>query len=306
MTELPTVLVAEDSSVIRAVLRQQLEEQGYRVVEADDGHAALAACRSALPDAVLLDIEMPGLDGHQVLAALKADSALADVPVVFLTGRNSTEDVVEGLRLGAHDYLRKPFEGSELLARVSAAVRVKTLQDQLRARNVELDRLSRTDTLTGLANRREVDERLRHLTTERDNGSDLAAGVLLLDLDHFKHINDTFGHDGGDAVLRELADRVRSVLVDDHLAGRWGGEEFIVVMADVDGEAIASFGESLRRRVADTPFMVTAGRSTTVTVSGGWAIAGRHSTPELLVSQADAALYEAKAAGRNQILASMS
>ena len=127
----PTVLVAEDSLVIRAVLVEQLQSRGYRVLEAADGEQALAACAHERPDVVLLDVEMPQLDGHAVLARIKADRLLADIPVVFVTSRVTTEDVVEGLRLGAHDYLRKPFEPSELLARVHAAVRSKALQDEL-------------------------------------------------------------------------------------------------------------------------------------------------------------------------------
>jgi two-component system cell cycle response regulator len=153
----PAVLVAEDSLVIRAVLVEQLQSRGYRVIEAGDGEQALAACRREQPDVVLLDVEMPHLDGHGVLAQIKADPRLADIPVVFVTSRVTTEDVVDGLRLGAHDYLRKPFEPSELLARVHAAVRNKALQDELRLRNAELELASRTDALTGLRNRRHLE-----------------------------------------------------------------------------------------------------------------------------------------------------
>ena len=135
---------------MRSMLRLLLEDEGYRVVEAVDGEEALSACGEHGPDVVLLDVEMPKLDGHGVLAAMRSSPELADIPAVFLTARATTEDVVEGLRLGAHDYLRKPFEPAELLARVSAALRVKTLQDQLRQRNIEPSAISRTDALTGL------------------------------------------------------------------------------------------------------------------------------------------------------------
>ena len=155
-----TVLVADDSLVIRAVVRGGLEDEGYRVVEAVDGLAALEQCRRDPPDVILLDIEMPGLDGYEVLAALKGDAELQDIPVVFLTSRSGITDVVAGLRGGAHDYLKKPFEHVELLARVGSAVHVKKLQDQLRQRNADLDRMSRTDALTGLYNRRHLDEQL--------------------------------------------------------------------------------------------------------------------------------------------------
>jgi two-component system cell cycle response regulator len=138
-----TVLIADDSMLIRAVVRVELEEEGYRVIEAVDGLAAVQQCRQDQPDVVLLDVEMPGLDGYQVLSELKADAALKDIPVVFLTGRGGTADVVAGLRGGAHDYLKKPFETAELLARVGSALHVKKLQDQLQERNAALDRLSR-------------------------------------------------------------------------------------------------------------------------------------------------------------------
>ncbi|HEX7168428.1 MAG TPA: response regulator, partial [Acidimicrobiales bacterium] len=203
------VLVADDSLVVRSVLRKQLEAYGHAVVEAVDGVQALRACREQPPDIILLDVEMPNLDGHGVLSELRRDEITADIPVVFLTGRSSTEDVVEGLRLGAHDYLAKPFEPAELLARVSAALRVKRLQDELRERNAQLEAISRTDALTGLPNRRHLQERLAAsaAATRRHGG---AMAVLMVDVDHFKSINDRFGHDAGDIVLRDVARRLAS------------------------------------------------------------------------------------------------
>jgi PleD family two-component response regulator len=211
----PTVLVAEDSLVIRAVLVEQLQSRGYRVVEAADGEQALAACSRERPDVVLLDVEMPQLDGHAVLARIKADRLLADIPVVFVTSRVTTDDVVEGLRLGAHDYLRKPFEPSELLARVHAAVRIKALQDELRLRNAELELVSRTDALTGLHNRRHLEEQLQHLVRAGDR-----LAVLLCDIDRFKQVNDARGHAAGDEVLRVVAGRLREAARPGDLPGR--------------------------------------------------------------------------------------
>jgi PleD family two-component response regulator len=201
------VLLVEDSAAIRALVRRMLVAGGHSVVEAAGGAAALAACREQHPDVVLLDVEMPEMSGWEVLAAMKADADLRDVPVVFLTGRSDTTDIVDGLRLGAHDYLRKPCQPTELLARVQAAARVKRLQDELRQRNEELDRLSRTDALTGLRNRRHVEEYLVKLTSlARRNVEPIA--VLVIDIDHFKSVNDEYGHDAGDAVLRQVAGRM--------------------------------------------------------------------------------------------------
>jgi two-component system, cell cycle response regulator len=299
MTE-PVILIAEDSLVVRAVLRRHLEERGYAVVEADDGDTALRVCAETRPDVVLLDIEMPGLDGHQVLAALKADAELADIPVVFLTGRTSTDDIVEGLRLGAHDYLKKPFESSELIARVSAAVRMKKLQDELRARNAELDRVSRTDALTGLANRRQLVERLAEMgSASRRHGRPL--GVLMLDIDHFKRVNDTAGHDAGDCVLREFAGRLARLPRVEDLVGRWGGEEFLALLPDTELDGARLFGERVLVAISAEPFPLPDGTQLAVTVSVGCAVAVAHD-PDKLVATADAALYEAKDRGRNRIM----
>jgi two-component system cell cycle response regulator len=294
-----TVLVAEDSLVVRAVLRQHLESQGYSVIEANDGNAALRACHETKPDVVLLDIEMPGLDGHEVLRALKADPGLSDVPVVFLTGRTDTEDIVEGLRLGAHDYLKKPFEASELIARVSAAVRVKTLQDELRRRNAELDLISRTDALTGLSNRRHIEERLREFSSAAHR-HDFSLGVLMFDIDHFKQVNDTAGHAAGDAVLREFAARLRFALREEDIPGRWGGEEFLVILPNTDLGGVRMVGQRVCDHIAANVFALPDHDPLVVTVSGGYAVSDGRDFEEL-VRRADTALYNAKARGRNRI-----
>jgi two-component system cell cycle response regulator len=296
-----TILVADDSLVVRAILRRQLEAGGHTVVEALDGEDALRTCREVRPDVVLLDIEMPVLDGHATLERLKADPDLCDIPVVFLTGRVDTADVVTGLRLGAHDYLRKPFEGSELMARVSAALRTKGLQDQLRSRNAELDRVSRIDMLTGLYNRRHLDEHLRHAISA-GRRQQRSVAVLLADIDHFKLVNDDHGHLAGDGVLKEVAGRLLGTLRPEDAIGRWGGEEFIAVLSDTPAEAAMVAAERMRQVIAATPFELEGGLLIPVTVSIG------HTSglddAEILVHRADDALYQAKGAGRNRVEAS--
>jgi diguanylate cyclase (GGDEF)-like protein len=292
------VLVAEDSLVVRTLLRRQLEHHGYRVVEAVDGEEALSVCREHGPDVILLDVEMPKLDGHGVLAALQRSPELADIPVVFLTARTTTEDVVEGLRLGAHDYLRKPFEAAELLARVSAAVRVKTLQHQLRQRNIELSAISRTDALTGLPNRRELQERLIALASAARRYHQQSA-VLMVDVDHFKAVNDTRGHEAGDLVLRAVANRLRAACRTEDSAGRWGGEEFLVIAPMTDLAGGARLGERIRSSVGAAVVPVGDGADIDVTVSVG--VAAGEGGDDVL-AEADAALYAAKRAGRNRVV----
>jgi two-component system cell cycle response regulator len=294
------VLLVEDSAVIRALVRRMLVAGGHAVVEAAGGAAALTVCREQQPDVVLLDVEMPEMSGWDVLAAMKADPDLRDVPVVFLTGRSDTTDIVDGLRLGAHDYLRKPCEPTELLARVQAAARVKRLQDELRQRNEDLDRISRTDGLTGLRNRRHVEEYLAKLTSlARRNVEPIA--VLVIDIDHFKSVNDDHGHDAGDAVLREVAGRLQDSVRLEDMVGRWGGEEFLVVLPNTADQGAAELAERLRQVVADTPCRLADGDAVQVTISVGCAAsliddAGR------LVRSADAAMYEAKQTGRNRVV----
>ena len=295
-----TILVADDSMVVRAVLRRQLETDGHTVVEAVNGEEAIDACREYHPDVILLDVEMPVLDGHATLARLKADPQLKDIPVVFLTGRVDTADVVNGLRLGAHDYLRKPFEANELMARVSAALRTKWLQDELRARNAELDRVSRIDMLTNIYNRRHLDEHLRQVISAARR-HDRTVGVLIVDIDHFKDVNDEHGHLAGDAVLREVAARLQQAMRTEDALGRWGGEEFLAVLTDTPPEGVRVMAERLRQVVAAAPFTLDDGSQIRVTVSVGHTNGTEDA--EVLVHRADDALYVAKAEGRNRVAA---
>ncbi len=295
-----TILVADDSMVVRAVLRRQLETDGHTVVEAVNGAEAIDACREYHPDVILLDVEMPVLDGHATLERLKADPQLKDIPVVFLTGRVDTADVVNGLRLGAHDYLRKPFEANELMARVSAALRTKWLQDELRARNAELDRVSRIDMLTNIYNRRHLDEHLRSVISAARR-HDRSVGVLIVDIDHFKDVNDEHGHLAGDAVLREVAARLQQAMRTEDALGRWGGEEFLAVLTDTPPDGVRVMAERLRQVIAAAPFTLDDGSQIRVTVSVGHTNGTEDA--EVLVHRADDALYVAKAEGRNRVAA---
>jgi diguanylate cyclase (GGDEF)-like protein len=299
MMQRARILVADDSLVIRSVLRKQLQEHGHVVIEAVDGEDALRAIRDETPDVVLLDVEMPKLNGHAVLAELRSNPSTAHIPVVFLTARATTADVVEGLRLGAHDYLRKPFEPAELLARVSAALRVTRLQDELRVRNTELEAASRTDALTGLPNRRHLQEQLAAAASgARRHGHTVA--VLMVDVDHFKRVNDRLGHAGGDHVLRRIALSLANACRAEDVAGRWGGEEFLVVSPTTDMDGAAALGERIRSATAAEVISVEGRENLNVTVSVGVAVGS--DDVDGIVRDADAALYEAKAEVRNRVV----
>ena len=292
------VLVADDSATVRAVARLPLEAAGHRVLEASDGAQALAVLAVEPVDVVLLDVEMPVMDGFQTIARLKADPRTADVPVVFLSGRTGSDDVVRGLELGGHDWLRKPPEPTELLARAAAAARVKALQDELRRRLEALDVASRTDSLTGLHNRRHVQEHITMLTAAARRHR-LPLTVLIVDVDHFKRVNDTVGHAGGDLVLQAVAGALAGSVRSEDLVGRWGGEEFLLVLPHTDPEAALVLAERLRARGAALE-VVVGGRRVPVTVSIGGAGAVAPLESDLL-TLADDQLYAAKDAGRDTV-----
>ena len=299
----PTVLVADDFDDLRSLIRLCLEGRGWDVREAADGAEALDSCRQTPPDLILLDVNMPRLDGWTVLAQLQADAELRHIPVIMLTSAEGPHSVVDGLERGAHDFVGKPFAPLELCARADAALRVKRLQDELLRRNRVLNEVSRTDALTELGNRRHMKERLGELgSAARRHGEPLA--ILMIDIDYFKEVNDVFGHAAGDVVLQEVARRVKSALRREDIAARWGGDELIVVLPFTDLPSAHAVGERIRLAVRSEPIAFAGtgegpGDSTCVTVSVG--CAAGFGDPDDLVREADEALYAAKRAGRNTV-----
>ncbi|MFN2569183.1 MAG: diguanylate cyclase [Candidatus Dormibacteria bacterium] len=253
------------------------------------------------------DVAMLAAGGREVLSRVKADEALRDTPVVFLTCRTGSDEIVAALRAEAQDYLKRPFEVPELIARVGAAVRTKKLQVALRQRGAELEAITRTDALTGVFNRRHLEEELERFVRLARRHDDSVA-IVLLDIDHFKRVNDTHGQDVGNAVLKELCRRVQAVVRaedslgrwGDSLLGRWGGEEFLLVLpqTDVDGAAMA--GERVRSAIAETPFPV-GDLQVEITVSAG--CSGGTQAPPELIRRAETAMRQAKEAGRNCLVA---
>ena len=294
----PLLLVAANSESIRAALAGRLAEHGYRVTQAADGRSALELAGREEPDVVLLDHQLPGMDGMAVLERLREHDELAAVPVIMLTESRDPELLVEALRRGAHDYLRKPFDPAELDARVLAALRVKQLHDALLDANRRLARQALTDDLTDLANRRHGARQL-----EREVALCVRHGRLLalarVDVDHFKRINDTYGHEAGDQVLTEVSRRLAGAVRGGDELARWGGDEFVAILPGTDKAGAHRAAERLRAAVADAPIQA-AGAGLPVTVSVGWAHwAG--DTPDDLLARADRALYRAKDAGRNAV-----
>ncbi|WCB93194.1 hypothetical protein DSM104299_01901 [Baekduia alba] len=294
------ILVAEDSALLRRMIGDVLRATGYTVLEAADGASALHRARTEDPSVLLMAREMEGMDGLAVLDALRADPHTADVPVVFVTGHTDARDLAEGLERGAHDYVRKPVDPVELVARIRTALRLRTLHDELARRNAELEQLARTDVLTGLANRRHADDVLRAtIASARRHRRTLSA--VLVDVDRFKAVNDLHGHAAGDAVLREIAVRLAAGLREEDLAARWGGEEFLLLLPDSpDAGGVC---ERLREAVAERPVNVHGLLELDVSASFGWAPWTGEETGEALIGRADVALYAAKNGGRDRVVA---
>jgi diguanylate cyclase (GGDEF)-like protein len=292
------VLVADDSATVRGVLLECLPEWGFEVVAACDGAEAWAALSDpAGPRLALLDWEMPHLSGIDLCRRVRAREGCGGpyTYVVLLTA-HGREDLVAGMGAGADDYVVKPFEGSELRARLLAGRRVVDLHAELYRLQAELRQQSRTDPLTGCLNRRAALERLEaEAARARREGQPLTVAVL--DVDHFKHVNDGHGHAAGDAVLRELVRRLGGALRASDSFGRLGGEEFLVLWPHAaDPQAIA---ERIRDAVAGHPFVV--GRALRVTASVGVTTTAGDEPVDVVLARADEALYEAKLAGRDRV-----
>ncbi len=293
------ILLVEDSATTRSILRGQLEAAGYRVSEAIHGEAALASAAVEPPDLVLLDLEMPVMDGQAFLVHIRAHERLAELPVVVLTAQHGSARVAAAFAAGAQDYVRKTCSDRELEARITSVLGRVHEERELRERIAYIDRLSSVDELTGLGNRRALDRyRERMVTAGR---GERPVGLIVLDVDHFKRVNDREGHLVGDAVLRVLARRLEAALDPGQLLVRWGGEEFVVVAPGLDDAAVRELAERLHEVVGATPCALEGRDALAVTVSAG-CTSGPVREIEHLVSLADEALYAAKGAGRDCVV----
>jgi two-component system cell cycle response regulator len=291
------ILVVDDP-VGRAPVVAQLEGDGHEVVQADDGAAALELLRSMHPDAVVLAVDGTRGDGFEVLTRL-ATGAPTDVPVIAVTADPSGADATTAIELGALDHVRTPVDAGELAARVRAALRLREVQDQLLRTTAELQDAVHTDLLTSLPNRRHLVEHLARTASAARRQRALMS-LLMVDVDHFRRVNDAEGHAAGDAVLQAVAARIKAVLRTEDMAGRWGGEEFLLVLPATDVEGAWRLGERVREVVSGDPIGVGGDREIVVTVSIGCA-EGHGDDVDDHLRRADRALAEAKAAGRNRV-----
>ena len=294
------ILIADDEAMSRLLLQKTLERAGYEVTAVENGRqAAEQICKMDGPRLALLDWVMPEMDGPAVCREVRKRKERSYVYMVLLTSKEAKEDVVAGLESGADDYLTKPFDGEELKARLRTGLRILELEDRLVEAREEMRFKASHDALTSLWNRGMILELLgRELA--RSHREHASTSILLCDLDHFKNVNDTFGHLAGDEVLRETGRRLLSSVRSYDFVGRYGGEEFLVVLNNCDPAFGFARAEEIRKTIAQHQVQTSVG-PVSVTMSLGVLLSqewGFRPVEQLLL-ETDTALYAAKAAGRN-------
>jgi diguanylate cyclase (GGDEF)-like protein len=299
------ILIVDDSPTIREYIKVTLlaaKKQGFnKVLEAENGRDALEILSKHSIDLILCDVLMPEMDGFTFLKEIKANPAYFDIPVIMLTAEESVEKKVKGLESGASDYVTKPFDESELIARVRVHLKIKRLQDELKEANERYRRLSITDDLTGLYNRRYFFEILER-EFERAVRYHLPLALVIIDVDHFKEVNDNFGHLQGDVILTEIASLITGNLRSHDIVARYGGEEFVLLLPMASGDTARSVSEKIRRLIERHRFKGAGDHSITVSIGVCTYPTSAVERIDDLISLADGGLYEAKREGRNSVV----
>ena len=303
------ILVVDDHPDNIELLKARLEARGYEIETAEDGEEALRKVFERPPHLVLLDVMMPRMDGFEVVRRIKANTEIPFVPVIMQTALDSTQDIVEGLNAGADDYITKPLNFAELEARVKSLLRIKALQESLEERerqleeiNEKLQRMSMTDGLTGIANRRALEEKLKDMF-EHSLRLHEPLSIVMCDIDRFKSVNDTYGHQAGDDVLKQFAQVLHHEAREIDKVGRYGGEEFMLLLPGTVLDAAVTFAERVRHCIESHTFEFEGG-SLKRTMSCGVAAWPHPKIQQTdgLIKAADDALYVAKKTGRNRVI----
>ncbi len=293
----PKLLIVDDNPINLKVLAQIADELNYEVIMAMSGIEALNYLKNDKPDLILLDVMMPELDGYETCKEIKKNEELKHIPIIFITAKTDTEDVVKGFNAGAVDYVSKPFNRIELIARINTHIELKKSRDQLHELIKELEVASMTDSLTGAYNRRHIIEKLKYMEKVIQR-NDKHLSISICDLDDFKKVNDTLGHDFGDFILKSICDLITKNLRGQDIFGRWGGEEFILVLPETDLKGAHFVCENIRKKIAETTFTFN-NQSINITMTFGVAQINIGVSIEEAIKSADLALYSGKNSGKN-------
>ena len=295
------ILIVEDELIFRRMVKKYLLEAGYDIVEAEDGQSAWELYQHEPFHLVITDWMMPRLNGPELVQKIRTSGQKNYTYIIMLTAMDDKDNVVLGLESGADEYLTKPFNSRELVARVASGMRILRLEGQLMQAHQQMEILAMRDELTGLLNRRAIEEYAEaefNLTARKER----ALSVIMLDIDHFKSVNDQFGHKFGDHALQQVAKILKEDLRTYDRIGRWGGEEFILILPDTQLKDAATVAERVRVRTAEMKISLENGETFSVHISLGAACTtSQFSSLTKLIDAADQALYQAKQTGRNRV-----
>lgn len=294
------ILIADDNRVILRLIQEHLSNAGYQVHTVNNGEKALAALPLVHPDLVLLDVDMPGISGFEICRTIKQNTTTADIPILFVTACTDRKDILAGFAAGGQDYILKPFIREELLARVQTHLALRVAQQELKASVMRYRELSVHDDLTGLYNTRYLYQTLQ---AQLDSPPTHPLTLIFIDIDKFKVVVDTYGHLNASSTIAELAETIIPLLPKECYGVSYGGDEFVVVLANHDREQGFLVAEKIRQAIEHAVFLVFCDLAIHITVSCGLATFPEDAqTMTELLDNADLALFEAKQRGRNSII----
>jgi len=304
------ILIVDDSPVEIKIIRRLLGNK-YEILEATSGQVALEIINKTMPDLILLDIIMPEMDGLSICKVLKSQSVTQDIPVIFITSASASRDIVKGFEAGGQDYITKPFNSSELCARIKVHLDLKKSKErlleyskELELKNQELkvylekvENIARTDFLTGLVSRRHMTQRIKAEVADLTVNHGTIT-LILADLDEFKKVNDKYGHDCGDLVLKDVSDLIQSIVRDEDVIARWGGEEFLLMLPGIDLEGGKIIAERIRQGIQAADFYYQE-QVLSMTMTLGVAALDQNLGIDASIKKADEALYKGKNNSKN-------
>ncbi|MDM8536768.1 diguanylate cyclase [Desulfobacterales bacterium HSG17] len=298
--ETSSVLIVDDNPKNLQVLASILRTNEYKVAMVKDGVKAIKFIMSRKPDLILLDIMMPDLDGFEVCQKLKQDQSTKDIPIIFISALVETEDKVKGFGAGGVDYITKPFQQEEVLARVQTHLELRNAYKKLKKAYKDIEIAAKTDSMTNLSNRRDIIEKIKY-EKKKSQRSGKPFSLVLSDIDDFKIFNDKYGHDCGDFILTTVADIIRAGIRKQDTAARWGGEEFLILLPETDihgGEIVA---ENIREKLLSKTFTYN-NYSHKVSMTFGVSIFLKEHSIDHCIKMADKALYKGKNSGKGCVI----